>query len=122
MITLDHIGIAARDAEASARFLSEILGVGPVRSDGPDGDMYCLSISDSVSLLYSPADAVTTQHIAFRVDEETFIAIADRLRTRGVVFGNDPENITNGLTADPLGGSRRVYFLDPNFHLFEVAA
>jgi catechol 2,3-dioxygenase-like lactoylglutathione lyase family enzyme len=121
MITLDHIGIAARDVEASARFLSEILGVGPARPDGPDGDIYCLTIPESVSLLYSPADTVPTQHIAFRVDEMTFIAVVDRLRTRGLAFGNDPEDLTNGQTTDPLGGRGRVYFLDPNSHLFEVA-
>jgi len=120
MITLDHIGIAARDVEASARFLSEILGVGPARPDGPDGDIYCLTILESVSLLYSPADTVPTQHIAFRVDEMTFITVVDRLRTRGLAFGNDPEDLTNGQTTDPLGGRGRVYFLDPNSHLFEV--
>src|SRR5262245_41379528 len=113
MITLDHIGIPARDVEVSARFLSEILGIGPARPDGPDGEMYCLTISDSVSLLYSHTDNIATQHIAFRVDEVTFTAIVDRLRTKEIAFGNDPENLTNGQTADLLGGRGRVYFLDP---------
>jgi catechol 2,3-dioxygenase-like lactoylglutathione lyase family enzyme len=122
MIALDHIGISARDAEASARFLSEILRLGPARPEGPEGDMYCLTIAENVSLLFSTADPILTQHIAFRVDEATFTAIVDRLRAKGLVFGNDPENLTNMRTSDPLGGHGRVYFFDPNGHLFEVAS
>jgi len=120
MITLDHIGIPARDAEASARFLSEILGLGPARSEGPDGEMYCLTVAENVSLLFSIADPAHTQHIAFRVDEATFTAVVDRLRAKGSTFGNDPEDLTNMQTSDPLGGAGRVYFFDPNGHLFEV--
>jgi catechol 2,3-dioxygenase-like lactoylglutathione lyase family enzyme len=46
-----------------------------------------------------------------------------RLRAKGVAFGNDPEDSTNGQTTDPHGGGRgRVYFLDPDRHLFEVVA
>jgi catechol 2,3-dioxygenase-like lactoylglutathione lyase family enzyme len=122
MITLDYIGIAARDAEASARFLSEILGLGHASPEGPDGEMYCLTIAESVSLLFSPADAVATQHIAFRADEATFTAVVDRLRVKGLAYGNDPEDLTNMQTSDPLGGRGRVYFFDPNGHLFEVVS
>jgi|SRR5262245_37392414 len=120
MITLDHVGIPARDAEASARFLSEILGLGPAWPEGPDGEMYRLTIAENVSLLFSNADPAPTQHIAFRVDEATFTTVVDRLRAKGSAFGNDPEDLTNGQTSDPLGGAGRVYFFDPNGHLFEV--
>src|SRR5262245_8323170 len=122
MITLDHIGIAARDAEASARFLSEILRLELARPEGPDSEMYCLTIADSVSLLFSPTDAVATQHVAFRADEATFTAVVDRLRVKGLAYGNDPEDITNMQTSDPLSGRERVYFFDPNGHLFEVVS
>ena len=119
-IKLDHIGIAARDAEASAQFLSDILGLGPARPEGPDGDMYCLTIAENVSLLFSTADTAPAQHIAFRVDEGTFAAVVDRLRAKGLAYGNDPEDLANMQTSDPLGGNGRVYFFDPNGHLFEV--
>jgi catechol 2,3-dioxygenase-like lactoylglutathione lyase family enzyme len=122
MITLDHIGISARNAEASARFLSEILGLGPAKPEGPDGDMYCLTIAENVSLLFSTVDATPTQHIAFRVDEMTFAAVVDRLRAKGLSYGNDPEDLANMQTSDPLGGRGRVYFFDPDGHLFEVAS
>jgi catechol 2,3-dioxygenase-like lactoylglutathione lyase family enzyme len=122
MIALDHVGVPGRDAAASARFLSEILGLSPATPDGPEGEMYCLPIGESGTLLFAPADTVASQHVAFRVDEETFVGVVDRLRARGIVFGNDPEAPTNGQTTDPLGGHGRVYFADPNGHFFEVIA
>jgi catechol 2,3-dioxygenase-like lactoylglutathione lyase family enzyme len=123
MISLDHVGVPARDAVASARFLSEILGLASATPDGPEGEMCSLPIGESGALLFCPADSVAAQHIAFRVDPVTFAAVVNRLRTKGVAFGNDPEDLANGESADQHGGGHgRVYFLDPNGHLFEVVA
>jgi catechol 2,3-dioxygenase-like lactoylglutathione lyase family enzyme len=123
MIALDHVGIPARDPAASARFLSEILGLAPAKPDGPEGEMYCLPIAESGALLFCPADTVAGHHVAFRVDTVTFAAVVSRLRAKGIAFGNDPEDRGNMQTADPFGGGHgRVYFQDPNGHLFEVVA
>ena len=123
MIALDHVGVPARDAAASAGFLSEILGLAPATPDGPEGEMCSLPIGSSGALLFCPSDGVAAQHIAFRVDPMIFAAVVNRLRAKGVAFGNDPEDHGNGQTTDPFGGGQgRVYFLDPNGHLFEVVA
>jgi len=122
MIALDHIAIPARDVVASARFLSEILGVAPANPRGPEGEMRWLAVGESGALLFTPADTVASQHVAFRVDEVTFACVVDQLRTRGIAFGNHPEEPTNAQTADRFGGHGRVYFEDPNGHFFEVIA
>jgi catechol 2,3-dioxygenase-like lactoylglutathione lyase family enzyme len=123
MIALDHVGVPARDADASARFLAELLGLTPATPEGPEGEMRCLPLGASGALLFSPTDTVAGQHIAFRVDPVTFAGVVDRLRARGVAFGNDPDDLANGQTADLHGGGHgRVYFLDANGHLFEVVA
>src|SRR5436305_15241641 len=122
MIAIDDMGVRARDAAASARFLAEILGMAPASPDGPNGENFRLPVGESGALLYFPADDVPGQHIAFRVDEPTFAAVVDRLRARGLTFGNDPEDQTNMQTTDFLGGHGRVFFRDPNGHLFEVMA
>jgi hypothetical protein len=44
----------------------------------------------------------------------------DRLRAKGLAYGNDSEDLANMQTGDPLGGNGRVYFFDPNGHLFEA--
>jgi catechol 2,3-dioxygenase-like lactoylglutathione lyase family enzyme len=122
MITIDHIGVMAQDAAASARYLAEILGLAPASPAGPDGDIFRLDIGESGRLLYFPAEAVLGQHIAFRVDEAAFALVVDRLSAKGVAFGNEPEDQANMQTADSLGGHGRVFFRDPNGHLFEVIA
>jgi catechol 2,3-dioxygenase-like lactoylglutathione lyase family enzyme len=120
MIEIDHIGIAARDARASARALAEILGAGEPTVDGADDDMYRVDLGHGAALLFSTAETVGFEHIAFRVDRSRFAGVVTRLRERGLAFGNDPENPRNGETTDPLGGAGRVYFHDENGHLFEV--
>jgi catechol 2,3-dioxygenase-like lactoylglutathione lyase family enzyme len=122
MIAIDHIAVLARDVGDSARFLAEILGLAPGSPDGPDGEMFRLPVGESGSLLYFPADPIPGQHIAFRVDESTFDAVVRRLRARGLAFGNDPEDPINMQVTDFLGGHGRVFFRDPNEHLFEVIA
>jgi catechol 2,3-dioxygenase-like lactoylglutathione lyase family enzyme len=123
MIALDHVGVPVRNTAASASFLAEILGLAPATPAGPEGEMSCLAIGESGTLLFCPAESVAGQHIAFRVDPTTFGEVVNRLRARGVAFGNDPEDSTNGQTTDPHGGGQgRVYFLDPDRHLFEVVA
>jgi catechol 2,3-dioxygenase-like lactoylglutathione lyase family enzyme len=123
MIALDHIAVPARNAAAAASFLAEILGLAPATPEGPEGEMYCLPIGESGELLFCPAEKVTPLHIAFRLDPAAFAGVVNRLRAKGVAFGNDPEDWANGQTADPHGGGHgRVYFLDPDGHLFEVVA
>jgi catechol 2,3-dioxygenase-like lactoylglutathione lyase family enzyme len=122
MIMIDHIGLMARDADASARFLAEILGLADPAPVGPDGDIYQVVVAESPVLLFFPAQSVLGQHIAFRVDRTTFDGVVNRLRGRGIIFGNDPEDQTNMQTSDVLGGHGRVFFRDPNGHLVEVMA
>jgi catechol 2,3-dioxygenase-like lactoylglutathione lyase family enzyme len=119
---IDHVGVQARDPERAAAFLAEILGLDEAVPDGPDGDMFNLRIGDSVSLVFSSVASPAAHHIAFRISGDEFAGVVDRLRARAVPFGNDPEDERNGLTRDPLGGAGRVYFRDPDGHLFEAVA
>ncbi|HEY9844370.1 MAG: VOC family protein [Candidatus Sericytochromatia bacterium] len=121
-ISIDHIGIGAHDPVASARFLAEVLGIGPARPAGPDGDLLSLEISGSTSLIYAKSEVKEGMHIAFQVDSQRFEAILERLQTKNLAFGNRPDQPDNRQTHDHLGGQGRVYFLDPNGHLFEVCA
>lgn len=120
MIEIDHIGIAARNAQTSAQALAEILGASEPSTDGADGDMYRVDLGHGAALLFATSETVGFEHVAFRVDQTRFANVVTRLRARGMEFGNDPENPRNGETTDPLGGAGRVYFHDENGHLFEV--
>jgi catechol 2,3-dioxygenase-like lactoylglutathione lyase family enzyme len=93
-VVIDHLGLPAANAEAAAQWFADVLFV--------------------------TEPSVSGHHVAFGVSEAEFAAIVDRLRQRGIDFGNDPEEPTNGATADPLGGKGRVYFRSPDDHFLEV--
>ncbi len=120
-VVFDHVAVPSRDPEASARFLGQILGAAIVR-DGPEDEFFCLRLADRVQILFSPATEIARHHMAFRVTPGELDAVIQRLRAARAPIGNDPEAPTNGQTGDPLGGYGRVYFTDPDGHLFEVCA
>lgn len=120
MLQIDHIGIAALDASASARQLADILGAGEVGVDGADSDMFRVDLDHGMFVLFNPATKIDVAHVAFHVDADRFAQVVERLRAKGIPFGNEPDDTTNGRTNDPLGGNGRVYYLDPSGHLFEV--
>ena len=111
-VTLDHVGIPAADPEASSLFLGHILGEGNTTADGPDGDMFNLSVGQR-ALAWFEAPVRDPHHISFRVTESTFLGAIGRLQERGVPFGNDPGDTSNGETTDPLGGIGQSIFSTP---------
>jgi catechol 2,3-dioxygenase-like lactoylglutathione lyase family enzyme len=117
--TIDHVGIPAADPQASARFLASILAEGEVTPEGPDGEMARLGVGDGALTWFALA-AHEPHHVAFKVTGTVLDGAISRLRQRGVPFGNDPGDPANGHTDDPLGGAARIYFHDPNGHLFEL--
>jgi catechol 2,3-dioxygenase-like lactoylglutathione lyase family enzyme len=119
-VVIDHLGLPATNAEAAAHWFAEILGLRSPVLDGPDGDMYSVALSGEGSVLFVTEPSVPSHHVAFGVGDAEFGAIVDRLRQRGISFGNDPEEPTNGATDDPLGGKGRVYFRSPDDHFLEV--
>jgi catechol 2,3-dioxygenase-like lactoylglutathione lyase family enzyme len=121
-VEIDHLGLPATDAQASACWLAEILDLEPPVPDGPDGDMFNVSLGGGASILFVTDPAAAGHHVAFAVSETQFAETVNRLRTRNIAFGNEPDDPANGQTSDPLGGKGRVYFLDPNGHFFEVTS
>ena len=120
-VSFDHIAVPVRDEEASARFLGSILGL-PVERDGAEDEFFCLRLAGGGQVLFQRADRLDVHHAAFRVSPDEFVEVVGRLMALAVPFGNDPDAPTNGLIDDPLGGHGRVYFVDPNGHVFEVCA
>jgi catechol 2,3-dioxygenase-like lactoylglutathione lyase family enzyme len=119
-VVIDHLGLPATNAEEAAQWFSEILGLQAPVAEGPDGDMYNVRLSGASSILFVTESSVASHHVAFGVNEADFTTIVDRLRQRGISFGNDPEDPANGATLDPLGGKGRVYFSSPDGHFLEV--
>lgn len=116
-IELNHTIIHAADREASARYMSEILGLGEPRAFGP---FLALETANGVSLDFmADRSPIRPQHYAFLVSEAEFDAIFARIQARGQTYWADPaqsrENQIN--TRD---GGRGFYFEDPSGHFLEV--
>jgi catechol 2,3-dioxygenase-like lactoylglutathione lyase family enzyme len=117
-VELNHTIVAARDARASADFLSEILGLDPpVRV----GHFLAVSTGNGVSLDFASVGAgetITAQHYAFLVSEDEFDAIFARVRRHDLQIWADPRQARPGEINHDHG--RGFYFLDPSGHFLEV--
>jgi catechol 2,3-dioxygenase-like lactoylglutathione lyase family enzyme len=106
-VQLNHTIVHALDPEASARFLSDILGV--------------VELANGVSLdfIVAEEDELIVEHYAFLVDEPEFDTIFGRIRERGLPFWADPAKRKAGQINTHDGG-RGVYWNDPNGHMLEI--
>lgn len=116
-IHLNHTIVPARDAEASARFLSEILGLkAPVRF----GPFWAVSLENGVTLDFQHSDeAMPIEHYAFLVSEAEFDAIFERIRSRNLEYWADPMH-SRPFEINRNDGGRGLYWNDPNGHYLEI--
>ena len=118
-ITFNHTIVAAKDREASARFLTELFGLPSAREFGP---FLAVELNHGVSLDYAQAaegEEIRPQHYAFLVSDDEFDAIYGRIVERGMQHWADPRGSRPGEINHNDGG-RGVYFPDPDGHFLEV--
>ncbi|WP_436501430.1 VOC family protein [Actinokineospora sp. HUAS TT18] len=116
-VHLNHTIVSATDKTASARFLSEILGLPePV----PFGPFLCVQTDNEVTLDYMEVRGeFARQHYAFLVSEEEFDTIFGRILDRKLDHWADPYHHLPGEINTHDGG-RGVYFDDPDGHSLEI--
>jgi catechol 2,3-dioxygenase-like lactoylglutathione lyase family enzyme len=115
-VQLNHTIVSCRDAEASAAFLAEILGLPPPRRFF---HFQVVELSNGVSLDFLSTDEkFIVEHYAFLVTEGEFDQIFERIRTRGQYWA-DPARQQAGTLNHHYGG-RGVYFEDPDGHVLEI--
>jgi catechol 2,3-dioxygenase-like lactoylglutathione lyase family enzyme len=113
----NHSIVHARSKEASARFLTEILGLPQAK---PLGHFLVVAFDNGVSLDFCAADGTfERQHYAFEVTETDLEAVLDRIRARGIAYWADPGRTRAGEVYHHNGG-RGLYFEDPDGHLLEA--
>ena len=116
-VAFNHTLLYAHDSEASARFLSEILGLAAPERWGP---FMVVKTDNETNLDYIDTDGtIASQHYAFLVDESDFDAIFERIRARELPYWADPGQRQQGQINRHDGG-RGLYFEDPNGHLLEI--
>lgn len=116
-IELNHTIVHARDAHASAVFLSELLDRGaPVRF----GPFWGVELDNGVTLDFiDTQDDLVIEHYAFLVSESEFDEIFARIEARKLPYWADPAHRQPGVINHGDGG-RGVYWNDPNGHYLEI--
>lgn len=115
-IQLNHTIVAAHDKNASAAFLSNVLGIEPPTVLG---HFTAVQVGDT-SLDYMSADGeITPQHYAFLVSESEFDDIFARILDRGMAYWSDPHHHHQG-EINTWDDGRGCYFDDPDGHRLEI--
>ena len=116
-INFNHTIVWARDSEASATFLAQILGLPAPKRWGP---FLVVKTDNGTNLDFMNADGeITSQHYAFLVSESEFDEIFGRVCDRSLPYWADPAQTLAGEVNHHDGG-RGFYFEDPNGHFLEV--
>jgi catechol 2,3-dioxygenase-like lactoylglutathione lyase family enzyme len=119
VVELNHHIVHARDPEASAGFLAEILGLPAPTRFGP---FFVVQAGNGVSLDFLGTDDpryLVPNHYAFLVGEQEFDEIFARIRARGLDYFADPAGRQKGEINHHHGG-RGVYWADPDGHWLEI--
>lgn len=117
-VELNHTIVHARDKQASAEFLGEILGL---EVGAPYGPFIPVATNNGVTLDFanSDQDPIATQHYAFLVSEQEFDSIFERIQQAGLAYYAEPGHRGPGQINRRDGG-RGVYFPDPDGHAMEI--
>ncbi len=116
-IELNHTIVPARDKVASANFFAQIFGL---RYERTVGHFAPVRVNESLTLDFDAAEDFDSHHYAFKVSEEDFDAVFERLRNEEIPYGSGPPPKVSNMEINHRGGGRGVYFLDPNGHVLEL--
>ena len=115
-VTLNHTIVHAHDKQATARFLTEMLGL-PAHQTLSH---FAVVQVGETSLDFIEGDgAISPRHFAFLVSEAEFDQIFGRIKDRGMTYWADPFRNQPG-EINHWDDGRGVYFDDPNGHLLEI--
>ena len=119
-IQFNHTIVGCRNAEQSAEFWAELLGL---ETGAPWGPFIPLTVANGVTFDFAvvPPDVteIPPQHYAFLVSEAEFDAAFAKIQHAGMRFWADPQQRLEGEINHHDGG-RGVYFLDPSGHYMEL--
>jgi catechol 2,3-dioxygenase-like lactoylglutathione lyase family enzyme len=116
-VEFNHTIVWARDSQASAKFLTDVLGLSAPKSWGP---FAVVTTANSANLDFMNTDGeIKQQRYAFLVSEPEFDEIYERIRERRLPYWADPAQ-TQGGQINHNDGGRGFYFEDPNGHFLEV--
>jgi catechol 2,3-dioxygenase-like lactoylglutathione lyase family enzyme len=108
-----------RFTSKQGQYLAFIFAYTQVKYQGPVSHFAPVRVNETLTLDFDTAVKFEEHHYAFKVDEQEFDAIFERIRGEKVPYGSGPRS-PDDMQINRRHGGRGVYFLDPNGHLLEV--
>lgn len=116
---LDHLIVPAKDRIASARLLATLLGV-PWAEQGPFGPFSPVYVNEDLTLDFDQwNEPIPRQHYCFRVSDEEFDAILNRIRVANIAYRSVPHGADDNKVNNAFGG-KLVYWNEPDGHVWEI--
>jgi catechol 2,3-dioxygenase-like lactoylglutathione lyase family enzyme len=114
-VVLNHTVVRARDQDAAATFLADLLGLAVAARTGP---FTPVRVNHELTLDFDERGEVVPGHFGFLVDDDTFDRVLARLRARpDVPFGSGPGHGWD-RRINRVAGGRGVYVRDPDGHSY----
>jgi hypothetical protein len=110
-VHLDHLMVPSRNKVASAKLLAELLGVPWSETGvGPFAPVY---VNDGLTLDFDEwTDSIPMIHYCFRVGQDDFSVILDRIRAAGIPYRSNVHGPIDFQSNRHDGGSN-VYWNEP---------
>jgi len=121
MPTIDHLILNVNEIAPSIDFYVNVLGF---KSEGEDGPFTVIRVSDDFILLLAPWGTGGNEHLAFAMSREGFNEAFERVKAKGVPYGDSFHSVGNNLGPGEEAGAKglgpTLYLNDPNKHLIEI--
>jgi len=115
---LDHMIVFARDRNASAAYLADMLGA-PQPTQA--GHFTQVQVEHGLTVDFMDTEhPVAVQHYAFLVSDAQFDASFAKIRAREQPYWADPYRRRPNEVQSLGGDGRLVYFEDPSGHFLEI--
>ncbi len=117
-VELDHAIVSVRDKEAAAELLAYLLCV-PWEKSGT-GRFTPVYVNNGLTLDFDEADgSLAVQHFCFRVSEEKFDKILDRIKGKGIDYRSTPHGPVDRVVNTRNSG-RNIYWEEPKGVVWEI--
>ncbi|MCH9640004.1 MAG: VOC family protein [Betaproteobacteria bacterium] len=115
-ITLNHTIVPCFNKVESAKSYCRLFGFEYI---GEFSRFIVVRVNDTLCLDFDSRENFESHHYAFKVSEQEFDEIFERLQSENVHYGSGPSEVDDMKINHNYGG-RGVYFYDQNRHLLEI--
>ena len=115
-ITLNHTIVPSYDNVESAKFYERIFRFKFIKEWG---HFAVVKVNSTLQFDFQVKENFSSIHYAFKVSDQQFDEILERIKTENVKFGSGPYNVDDGKINNAHGG-RGAYFKDANGHVLEI--